>query len=89
MAATPTRSADSAASPASLSTASRWTSGPAIVAYLSLATLVLHLLVAGRYDFFRDELYYIACSKHLAFGYVDQPPLIAIVVLLTRHNIGK
>jgi hypothetical protein len=26
-------------------------------------------------------LYYIACSKHLAWGYVDQPPLIALVVV--------
>ncbi len=67
---------------------SRWTSGPAIVAYLSLATLMLHLIVAGRYDFFRDEMYYIACSRHLAFGYVDQPPLIAVVVWLTRHILG-
>jgi hypothetical protein len=76
-------------SPAPPAAASRWTSGPAIVAYLSLATLLLHLRVAGRYDFFRDELYYIACSKHLAFGYVDQPPLIAVVVWLTRHILGN
>lgn len=59
-----------------------------MVAYLSLAALALHLAVAGRYDFFRDELYYIACSRHLAFGYVDQPPLIAVVVWLTRHLLG-
>jgi 4-amino-4-deoxy-L-arabinose transferase-like glycosyltransferase len=53
-----------------------------------LATLALHLATAGRYDFFRDELYYIACSKHLAFGYVDQPPLVALVVWLTRRLLG-
>ncbi len=66
-----------------------WTSGPAIVGYLAFGTLILHLAVAGRYGFFRDELYYIACSRHLAFGYVDQPPLIALVVWLTRHLLGS
>src|SRR5579884_3639260 len=74
--------------PAISRAAARWASGPAVVASLSLATLALHLAVAGRYDFFRDELYFIACSRHLAFGYVDQPPLIAIVVWLTRHLLG-
>jgi 4-amino-4-deoxy-L-arabinose transferase-like glycosyltransferase len=42
---------------------------------LGLATLVLHLWVNGDYGYFRDELYYIVCGRHLAWGYVDQPPL--------------
>ncbi|HVB77673.1 MAG TPA: glycosyltransferase family 39 protein [Candidatus Nitrosotalea sp.] len=50
-------------------------------AYLIAAgALLLELGVAGRYGFHRDELYFIACAKHLALGYVDQPvftPLIA------------
>lgn len=39
--------------------------------------LVLHLVINlfGGYGIFRDELYYLACADHLAFGYVDQPPL--------------
>jgi hypothetical protein len=36
---------------------------------------VLHLIVAGRYDIFRNELYFIVCGRHPDFGYVDQPPL--------------
>ena len=43
--------------------------------YLGLADLIIHLAVAGRYGFFRDELYYIACANRLAWGYVDHPPL--------------
>lgn len=52
----------------------RFTSGPAIVLYLAFAKLLLHLLTAARYGIFRDEMYYVACSKHLAWGYVDHPP---------------
>ncbi len=49
---------------------------------IALATAALHLATAGRYGYFRDELYFIACSKHLAWGYVDQPPLVAVAALL-------
>jgi hypothetical protein len=38
---------------------------------------LLQMCFNGRYGYFRDELYYIACSNHLAFGYVDFAPLIA------------
>ena len=53
-------------------------------AYLfALATVVLHLAVAHRFGYYRDELYFIDCAKHLAWGYVDQPPLVAIITWLT------
>jgi len=49
---------------------------------LSLIAAVLHAATAWRYGYFRDELYFIACSKHLAWGYVDQPPLVAVAAWL-------
>jgi hypothetical protein len=49
---------------------------------LVAAALLLHGATAWRYGYFRDELYFIACSKHLAWGYVDQPPLVAVAAWL-------
>ncbi len=68
---------------------SKWTSGPAIVSYLAAVKLLLHLFTAGRYGIFRDELYYLACSEHLDWGYVDQPPLIALIAWVARHLLGS
>jgi 4-amino-4-deoxy-L-arabinose transferase-like glycosyltransferase len=42
-------------------------------------TLAVHLAVANRYDLFRDELYFIVCGRHPAFGYADQPPLVPLL----------
>jgi hypothetical protein len=68
---------------------SRWTTGPAIVLYIAATKLFVQLLVAGRYGIFRDELYYLACSEHLDWGYVDQPPLIALVAWFARSLFGN
>jgi hypothetical protein len=46
-------------------------SGRVAIAAFSGATLLIHFLLNGWLGLFRDELYYIACGQHLAFGYVD------------------
>ena len=43
-------------------------SDTALLIYLALATFFLHCLFSGRYGYFRDELYYLACSEHLDWG---------------------
>ena len=55
---------------------------------IALAQFVLQMLFHGNYGYFRDELYYIACSKHLAFGYVDQPPLSLAILAGVRFLFG-
>jgi len=46
---------------------------------LGILTAAIHLAVSWRYGYYRDELYFIACAKRLALGYVDMPPLTALV----------
>ena len=67
---------------------SRFVSGPAIVLYIASAKLLLHLLTATRYGIFRDEMYYFACSEHMAWGYVDHPPGTVLVAWIARHLFG-
>jgi hypothetical protein len=50
--------------------------------------LLVHLPTNGRYGYFRDELYYIACAHHPAFGYVDQPPLSILLLRLSEAFLG-
>ena len=56
----------------------------------AFATLAFHLLVNafGGYGIFRDEYYYIACSKRLAAGYVDHPPLAMFLMAAGRLLFG-
>lgn len=55
---------------------------------LALATLLVHLFTNGRYGFFRDELYYIACARHLDWGYVDMAPLSALLLRIELTLFG-
>ncbi len=74
---TPSRKLDSAAGAA------------ALVAAIAALKLLVHLYAGRHYGYFVDELYYLACSRHLDWGYVDQPPLIALVAWLGRHLFGQ
>ena len=67
---------------------STFTSGIALVGYLALIRFLLYLFAGPHYGYFRDELYYLACGQHPAWGYVDQPPLIGWMAWLLQHTIG-
>jgi hypothetical protein len=66
----------------------RLTPSMAAVGCIVLARVVIYLVAAPNYGYFRDEMYYLACGEHPAWGYVDQPPLIAWVAWLLEHTIG-
>ena len=60
----------------------------AIAFYFGLSACVVHFLFNGGYGYFRDELYYAACGQLLAWGYVDQAPLIAVIARFSRMMFG-
>lgn len=61
---------------------SRWVYAVAIVYFAA------QMATSTRYGYFRDALYYLTCSHHLAFGYVDLPPLFPFVAWIGRHTLG-
>lgn len=62
---------------------------PLVIIAGAVIKFALHLYVAPDYGFFGDELYTIAMSKHLAFGYVDLPPLVPALMALSRALLGE
>ena len=53
------------------------------LAGLAALKLALHLATHHRYGYERDELYFIACAKRLAWGYVDHPPFVPSVTWIS------
>src|SRR5437879_13869059 len=51
-------------------------------------TLLLHMWSNGGYGYFRDELYFLACGDHLAWGYADMSPLVALIAKVSRALFG-
>ena len=64
----------------------RFARGP--VAGTAGVFLVVELAVSARYGLHRDELYFLSCARHLAWGYVDQPPLVPAVAWLMNALVG-
>src|SRR5262245_27676845 len=48
---------------------------PGAALAIPFLALALHLGLAHRYGYNGDELYFLACGRRLAFGYVDHAPL--------------
>ncbi len=66
------------------------TTDTGILVTLGFVKFLVHAMtnIFGGYGYFRDELYYIACTDHMAWGYVDQPPLSMAVLWVSRLLFG-
>ena len=65
-----------------------WFSGTACVAYIAIATVLVHLLTGNRYGFHRDELAVLDDAGHLAWGYVAYPPVTPFFARLALLLFG-
>src|SRR5215510_5718059 len=59
-----------------------------VILSITACKLLIHLIAGRHYGYFVDELYYLACSRRLDWGYVDQPPLIALIAWMARSLLG-
>ena len=48
----------------------------------------LHLATNGTLGFHTDELYYLDCGRHPAFGYVDFPPIVPMLARIETALLG-
>src|SRR5262245_3110212 len=54
----------------------------------AVGILALHLATNGTLGFHTDELYYLDCGRHPAFGYVDFPPIVPLLARLETGILG-
>lgn len=62
--------------------------GMLITVAIAFAKFLFHCYFNNRYGYFRDEFNYMDCGDHLAWGYVDQPPLIPFLIHICRAVLG-
>ncbi len=60
-----------------------------VIILAGMGLFILHMIYAPGYNLFFDELYTMALSRHLAFGYVDLPPLVPVLVAISRALLGE
>jgi hypothetical protein len=59
------------------------------IGLIAAGAFAVEMAVSARYGYHRDELYFLAAGHHLAFGYVDQPPLTPLLARLAAAMTGN
>lgn len=59
-----------------------------VIGAIALVQLVLQIWAMSGYGYFRDELYYLASTDHLSWGYVEHPPFSIFVLAVVRKLFG-
>ena len=54
----------------------------------SIALLAIQALAAGRLELTFDEAYYTLWSRSLSFGYLDHPPMVALLIRASTSLFG-
>ncbi|HEY5906613.1 MAG TPA: glycosyltransferase family 39 protein [Vicinamibacteria bacterium] len=61
----------------------------ALLVAFPVLKLLTHLSTGDGYGYHRDEFYYLACARHLDWGYVDHPPFSVLVLRLFSAVFGE
>ncbi|MGY3053787.1 hypothetical protein ACVWYG_001988 [Pedobacter sp. UYEF25] len=59
-----------------------------LTSLIAFAQILLHLIAINAYGFHEDELLYILLGNHLAWGYIETGPLIAVVGDVSKAFFG-
>ncbi len=59
-----------------------------IALLIVLYTVLLRVLYLGSYELIQEEAYYWNYSQHMAMGYLDHPPAVALLIWVGTHIFG-
>ncbi len=60
-----------------------------LLSFFALLKLQTPFLLNKVYSFHRDELLYLSLGRHLDFGFLEVPPMIALFAALIQNTVGE